>query len=83
MLDSITITANGEATIVLHKDGKININGRSISINASESIEMRAEDKFILSAKADVNISCDKEARTSLTSDGGIEELNGTKIRVN
>ncbi len=80
--DAITITANNAATIVLDKSGGISISGGNISINASETITMRAENDLIVSGKNQVEISCDKGGKVRLT-EGGDVMLNGTKIKIN
>ena len=80
--DAITITANNAATIVLDKGGGISISGGNISINASETITMRAENDLIVSGKNQVEISCDKGGKVRLT-EGGDVMLNGTKIKIN
>ena len=80
--DAITITANNVATIVLEKSGGISVSGSNISVNASETITMRAENDLIISGKEQVEISCDKGGKVLLT-EGGDIMLNGTKIRIN
>lgn len=80
--DSVTITADNNATIVLGKGGSISISGGSISLNASEAINIRAEDSVIISGKSNVEISCDKGGKTILDSGGNIE-LKGTKVKIN
>ncbi|OOM15996.1 contractile injection system protein, VgrG/Pvc8 family [Clostridium saccharobutylicum] len=80
--DSVTITADNNATIVLGKNGGISINGGSISLNASEAINIRAEDSVVISGKSNVEISCDKGGKTILDGGGNIE-LKGTKVRIN
>ncbi|AGF57428.1 hypothetical protein B0P06_004273 [Clostridium saccharoperbutylacetonicum] len=80
--DSVTITANDNATIVLGKGGGISISGGSISVNASEAINLRAENSIVISGKDNVDISCDKGGKVTLDSGGNIV-LNGTKVKIN
>lgn len=80
--DSVTITADNNATIVLGKGGGISVSGGSISLNASESINIRAEDSIVISGKSNVEISCDKGGKTILDGGGNIE-LKGTKVKIN
>ncbi len=80
--DSVTITADNNATVVLGKGGGISISGGSISLNASEDINIRAEDSIVISGKSNVEISCDKGGKTILDGGGNIE-LKGTKVKIN
>jgi len=80
--DSVTITADNNATIVLGKGGGISISGGSINLNASEAINIRAEDSIVISGKSNVEISCDKGGKTILDGGGNIE-LKGTKVKIN
>lgn len=80
--DSVSISANNQATIVLGKSGGVSISGGSISLNASEKITLRAEDSIIISGKNNVDITCDKGGKTLLDAGGNIE-LKGNKVKIN
>ncbi|HEX3076036.1 MAG TPA: contractile injection system protein, VgrG/Pvc8 family [Lachnospiraceae bacterium] len=80
--DSVTISANGAATLTLSKGGNVSISGGSISINASESITMRSEDTMNISAADSITMKCDQGGKIFLDN-GGDVKLKGNKIKIN
>jgi len=80
--DSVIISADGQATVTLSKNGGISISGGSISINASQSITMRSEDTMNISAADSVSLQSDQGGKVILNESGEIK-LNGTEVKIN